>query len=144
MHPFEPVFTVYDGQVAYVMRIEMQPELPGLLSDKNLPFFLMRFVFSFPGLSNTLKLNAALAKELLINIEQEDESEAPPGEDHKTVLLNFKLVLFCVGWSQELSLGQLCWLAEFVNDCMLHFLKLGQPKYALHTLMLAESLFRQI
>ena len=67
MHPFEPVFTVYDGQVAYVMRIEMQPEVPGLLSDKNRLFFLMRLAFSFPGLSNTLKLNAALAKELLIN-----------------------------------------------------------------------------
>ena len=51
MHPFDLVFTVYDGQVAFVMRMELEPELMELFDRQNMSYYFMRFCFSMPKLS---------------------------------------------------------------------------------------------
>ena len=51
MHPFDLAFTVYDGQVAFVMRMELEPELMELFDRQNMSYYFMRFCFSMPKLS---------------------------------------------------------------------------------------------
>jgi len=51
MHPFELAFTVYDGQVAFVMRMELEPELTELFERKNMSYYFMRFCFSMQRLA---------------------------------------------------------------------------------------------
>jgi hypothetical protein len=51
MHPFELSFTVYDGQVVFVMRMELEPELMELFDRQNMAYYFMRFCFSMRKLA---------------------------------------------------------------------------------------------
>jgi hypothetical protein len=66
MHPFDLAFTVYDGQVAYVMRIELEPELTELFDRKNMAYFFMRFCFSMRKLASDPEILEKIPK-LLTN-----------------------------------------------------------------------------
>lgn len=46
MHPSQEAFVVYDGYVAFVMRLELEPELSELFDRKNMSYYFIRFCFS--------------------------------------------------------------------------------------------------
>ena len=46
MHPNQEAFVVYDGYVAYLMRLELEPELSELFDRKNMSYYFIRFCFS--------------------------------------------------------------------------------------------------
>jgi hypothetical protein len=52
MHPFDLAFTVYDGQVAFVMRMELEPELTELFDRQNMSYYFMRFCLSMKKLAS--------------------------------------------------------------------------------------------
>ena len=51
MHPNEEAFIVYNGQVAFVMQLELEPELQELFDHENKSYYFMRFCFSMRVLS---------------------------------------------------------------------------------------------
>jgi hypothetical protein len=52
MHPFDLAFTVYDGQVAFVMRMELEPELTELFDRQNMSYYFIRFCLSMKKLAS--------------------------------------------------------------------------------------------
>ena len=46
MHPNQDAFVIYDGYVAFVMRLELEPELSELFDRKNMSYYFIRFCFS--------------------------------------------------------------------------------------------------
>ena len=51
MHPSEDAFIVYSGSVAYIMQLELEPELEELFDKGNKNYYFMRFCFSMKSLS---------------------------------------------------------------------------------------------
>ena len=51
MHPSEDAFIVYSGSVAYIMQLELEPELEELFDKENKNYYFMRFCFSMKSLS---------------------------------------------------------------------------------------------
>lgn len=51
MHPSEEAFIIYSGSVAYVMQLELEPELSELFDHENKSYFFMRFCFSMKNLA---------------------------------------------------------------------------------------------
>jgi hypothetical protein len=51
MHPSEEAFIIYSGSVAYVMQLELEPELSELFDQENKSYYFMRFCFSMKSLS---------------------------------------------------------------------------------------------
>ena len=50
MHASDEAFTIYDGQVAFVMRLELEPELMELFDKQNMCYYFTRFCFSMQKL----------------------------------------------------------------------------------------------
>ena len=51
MHPSEEAFTIYDGQCAFVLKMELEPELMELFNKQNMCYYFTRFCFSMQKLS---------------------------------------------------------------------------------------------
>ena len=51
MHPNMEAFIVYDYYIAFVMRLELEPELSELFDRKNTSYYFIRFCLSMTALS---------------------------------------------------------------------------------------------
>ncbi len=51
MHPSEEAFIVYSGTIAYIMQLELEPEIDQLFEQENKNYYFMRFCFSMKSLS---------------------------------------------------------------------------------------------
>lgn len=90
MHPFDLAFTVYDGQVVFVMRMELEPELTELFDRQNMSYYFMRFCFSMRKLAADPEILEKVPKLLtnklpLFEVEKTlekmgDEAEEQPGQ----------------------------------------------------------------
>lgn len=51
MHPHKDAFLVYDGYIAYVFKMILEPELNDLFDKNNTSFYFMRFCISMNKLA---------------------------------------------------------------------------------------------
>jgi len=51
MHPTEEAFIIYNGAIAYLMELELEPELEEMFDHENKSYYFMRFCFSMKSLS---------------------------------------------------------------------------------------------
>ena len=51
MHPYEDSFIISNGQICFIFRMELEPELTELFHKTNMSFYFLRFCISLDRLA---------------------------------------------------------------------------------------------